>query len=112
MTTLAALPQHVAQIVGVSLGICFVGFGLLLLLKGPPNGTDRRLSARGTRLIAGIQLLLGVGVGAAFFFVDAEGRQRQAGEGHWGGAFGIAMLGIWLAVLGAIAAYNLRKFLK
>ena len=53
-----------------------------------------------------------VGVGAAFFFVDAEGRQRQAGEGHWGGAFGIAMLGIWLAVLGAIAAYNLRKFLK
>ena len=88
-----------------------MGVGVLLLVKGQPQGTGIRLSPRRIRLIAGFQILLGLLVGAAFFFVDAEGANWPEDAGHWGGTWGIVAL-IWLAVLAAIATHIFRKFKK
>ena len=55
------------------------------------------------------QIVLGVGVGFAGFFVDAEPPGHPAGNGHWGGTGGIVLLSIWLALLLAILGSILRK---
>ena len=63
-------------------------------------------------MIAGFQILLGVGISLAAFLVNAEPACGGCGDGHWGGITSLAAMGVWLAVLGAILVSNVRKYKK
>lgn len=105
---LAALPQHIAQVGGVALGACFVLFGIVVLVKGPPPELLGEISPRLVQVFPPVAIILGIGVGVLFFFVDAGGPNSE--RDHWGGAWEISMLVLWLAVLFGIAIHNLRKY--
>jgi hypothetical protein len=96
-------------VIAVTLGGVFVGLGLFHLIRGKVKGAER-LSRRTVRGIAVFQIVLGVGVGFAGFFVEAEPPGHPVGKGHWGGTGGIVLLSIWLALLLAILGSILRKY--
>lgn len=106
---LAYLPQHVAQVVGLAIGIAWVAFGVLVLVRGVPPGLAGGLNPRLLRILAVLVIPAGIAIAAAFFFIDAEGRNSREGD-HWGGTYGIVMMLVFLVFLGGIAVYNLRKF--
>ena len=106
---LGYLPQHDWEVSAVALAVCFVGLGLLLVLTGTVPGGGGP-GARTVRIVGGLQILLGVGVGLAGFFTNAEPPGGLGPQGHWGDTTDHVALGIWLAVLTAIMAFILRKY--
>jgi hypothetical protein len=105
---LGFLPHHVWQLAAAALAVLMVGVGLTCIIRGTAPGAER-LGAQTVRLVGGVQVLLGIGVGLAGAFVNPEPACGGCGHGHWGGTIGIVGTVLWLSLLGAIAASLLRQ---
>jgi hypothetical protein len=118
MAALGYLPQYLAEIAGVALGGPLIVVGLLALIGKPPGENALRmgnrviqLGPRATRLVAVIVLLLGLGIIAFSFLVDAE-PPGCLPAGHWGTTLDQVVAAIWVVLLLGIMVLNLRKARK
>lgn len=110
MEPVAALPQRVWEASATLLSVFVVGFGVLVLVKGEvPSLTW--MSRRAVRLIAGAEIVVGIGIGVAGYLVNAEPACGRCGHGPWGDTPTIVAMGIWMALLTALAVGTLRKYL-
>jgi hypothetical protein len=98
----AALPQHVQEVIGTATAVLFVGRGLHYLIRGRMTGAER-LSKRNVRVRAASAVLIGVGVGVAGFLANGG-----AGAG-WGGTTDVVIMAVWLTIFGAIVIYGIKK---
>jgi hypothetical protein len=72
---------------------------------GPPvTPRELHLSRRTVRVVGIAQCLLGVGMAAGGFLIEACPAGRLGcSDGRWGGKGGLVLLGIWLLSIAAIA---------
>jgi hypothetical protein len=105
---LAYLPQYESEVTGTVVAVWAVGWGLFYFAKGSARELAR-FRPRTVRALAGGQILLGIGVGVFSFEVNSEPPCGGCGQDHWGGTTGLAELGIWLALVAAIAAFVFIK---
>ena len=97
MVPLGYMAQHVWEVGAAVLAATFVLQGLVFLIKGSDAPQAAGWNPRIVRLWGGVGLLLGVGVGLAAFLVEAEQPGTHNGD-HWGGAWGLAILIVWVAL--------------
>lgn len=91
MVPLAYIAQHVWEVGASVFAVLLVGQGLFYLITGIRMPWAEGMSPRAVRTRAGLSVLLGVGVGFAAFFVDAETTRRawrqwlgrDAGNSHF-----------------------------
>lgn len=95
---LAFLPQHVWEVVAGIMAVIFLYRGSVLLTRGASASHVQGISDRGTRLIACVILILGVGIGTAAFTVHAEQPGAHRGSG-WGGTAGIVIVCLWVGLM-------------
>ena len=104
---LAYLPQHLAEIVGLTIATFGIGSALPVLIRGSDPELPAWSRAR-VRLIAAAAVLFSIGAGVSGFLLDAEPPGGTAG-GHWGTTADKALVGIWLVGIGSIAFHVYRK---
>jgi len=101
---LAALPQHIAELETVAVGVAASVLLLPTLITGrPPQTLSRSGPPKHTRAIA--LCLLAIGFALSPFFVNAEPRGGAKG-GHWGTTTDRLIAGVWVAALAAIVGYG------
>lgn len=81
--------------------------GGVLLVRGRPGGLDGT-SVRTARIAAIAILTIGVGVGLAALFVNAESSAVRSSD-KWGGVGGIVGLIVWLVLLGVSTSIDTRR---
>lgn len=86
------------------LALTFLWQGGLLLARGRAAG----LEGTSARIGGLVVLTLGVGIGMAALFVDAESSAVENGD-KWGGVVGVVGLIIWLILLGASTMIEVRR---
>jgi hypothetical protein len=107
---LAALPQHIAELEAVAIGVAASIRLLPILITGrPPQTVSRNSSApRRTRAIALCLLLVVIGFALTPFFVHAEPRGGAKG-GHWGTISDRVIAAVWVTALAAISGYGIWR---
>jgi hypothetical protein len=95
---LAFMAQHLWEVGAAVFGVLLVGEGLFYLIKGNRAPKAEGMSERAARAIGGLAVIIGVGTGIAAFTVDAEQPGVHGGNG-WGGAAGVIILCVWVALM-------------
>jgi hypothetical protein len=95
---LAFMAQHVWEVGASVLAVVIIGQGVFWLIRGPSASEAQGMSERTVRAIACLAVLIGVGIGIAAFTVDAEQPGVHGGTG-WGGAAGVIILCVWVALM-------------
>jgi hypothetical protein len=90
------------------MAMVFVGRGLLYLIRGADAPGAYGMSQLIMRVAGGFILLLGLGVGLAAVFVDAEAPGARGGD-RWGGAAGVVVLSVWLVLLAVALCFTFSK---
>jgi hypothetical protein len=109
---LAFLPQHVWTVGATAMAVILISLGVLYLTTGNRPSGGEFLSERALRVIAYLQILIGMGIGAAAFLVHSEIPCAGCKRDHWGGTAGIVILCVWLALLGAVSVARFRKYFR
>jgi H+/Cl- antiporter ClcA len=108
---IAYLPQHISEVTGIFLGVCFAGFGIFFLATGQaPAPEYERLRKWKIRALGAAEILLGAFVAWLSFFTNAEGSGYHGS--HWGDSFDIAFTTVWVLVLVGIMTHNIRQIVK
>ena len=110
MSPLAYLPQYDSELGGTVLGAIVIAFGLLSVVTGRLPETKYR--PRIVRLIGLAEILFGAGMIASSFLIDAESPDEPRPVDHWGDKSDLVVLAVWLALIAAIALWNLRKYFR
>lgn len=105
---LAFMAQHVWEVGASVLAVVIVGQGLFWLIRDSSAPQVQGMSERAVRVIGCLAVLIGVGIGIAAFTVDAEQPGVHGGNG-WGGAAGVIILCVWLALM---CAGPVSKFVR
>lgn len=113
----AALPQRVWEVSATALATYLVVFGSLMLSGGTrvrgEGGGDRDDGGKGFRALSGcFQIIVGLAVGTAAFFVHPEPRCTQCAHGPWGSPVSIAGMFVWLALLLGSGILRVRRYLN
>lgn len=95
---LAFMAQHIWEVGASVFAVLLIGQGLFWLLGGASEQGTQGMSNRTVRRIGGVAICLGAGIAVAAFAVDAE---QPGAHGHdgWGGAPGIILLCVWVALI-------------
>ena len=104
---LAYLWRHTWQVGGTVFGASVMAWMAYALIRGEIPGAP--LSASRARVFAFAGLLLGAGVVVAAWMVNAEPPCGNCNRDHWGGTAGIVVLAVWLGVMLAVTAHNIRR---
>jgi hypothetical protein len=83
------MAQHLWEVGAAVSAVLLVGQGLFYLIKPSAAPEAEGMNPRTVRVVGYLMLLLGVGIGLAAFFVDAEPPGTHNRD-HWGGAVGVA----------------------
>lgn len=102
------MAQHVWEVGAAVLAVLFVGQGLVHLIKPSAAPEAEGMNPRTVRVAGCLMLLLGVGIGLAAFFVDAE-QPGAHNRDHWGGAVGVVILSVWVALMIGFSVLKFRK---
>lgn len=105
---LAFMAQHVWEVGASVLAVLIIGQGLSWLIRGSSMARARGLSEQTARLIGGVAVLVGIGVGIAAITVDAEQPTVHNNNG-WGGPTGIVILCASVALMCAGPVSKLIK---
>jgi hypothetical protein len=105
---LGFMAQHVWEVGAGVLAVVVLGQGAILLIRGSSAPEAEGMNPRTVRVIACFMLLLGVGIGFAAFLVDAEAPGAHSRD-HWGGPVGVVVLGVWVALMGALSMLRFRR---
>jgi hypothetical protein len=108
MVPLGFMAQHVWEVGASVFGVLLVGDGLFNLIKGSRAPEAEGMNPRTVRVVACLILLIGVGIGFAAFLIDAEGPGAHNRD-HWGGAVGVAALGVWVVLMVAFSVLRFKK---
>ncbi len=95
---LAFMAQHIWEVGASVFAVLLIGQGLFWLIRGSSAPRAQGMSEQVARMIGGLAVLIGVGVGIAAFTVHAEQPGVHGGDG-WGGAGGIVILCVWVALM-------------
>ncbi len=108
MVPLGFMPQHVWEVGASVMAAALVVQGVIYLIKGNDAPEAAGWNPRIVRIWAAVILLLGVGVGFAAFFVDAE-QPGAHNRDRWGGSAGVATLSVWVALMVAFSVLRFRR---
>lgn len=107
---LAYLPQHLTELGATAFFVCVFVSSLPALITGR-SATAAAQAPRRIRLLVLLGLVLAAMIVFASFVIDAQPLGGLPG-GHWGTHEDKVVLGVWLALLAAIAAFNLVRELR
>jgi hypothetical protein len=105
---LGFMAQHVWEVGAAAFAVLLVSQGLLYLVKGSRAPDAEGMNPRTVRVAASLMLLLGLGIGPAAFFVDAE-QPGAHHRDHWGGGVGVTVLSVWVALMVALAIVRFKR---
>ena len=108
MVPLGFMAQHVWEVGASIFAVLLVGQGLFYLIRGSRAPEAEGLNPRTVRIVGGVGVLLGVGIGFAAFLVDAEQPGAHNAD-HWGGAVGVATLSVWVALVVPFSCLRFKK---
>jgi hypothetical protein len=102
------MAQHLWEVGATVFAVLLVGQGLLYLIRPNAAPDAEGMNPRTVRVGGYLTLLLGVGIGLAAFFVDAE-QPGAHNRDHWGGAVGVAILSVWVVLMIGFSVLKFRK---
>jgi hypothetical protein len=108
MVPFAFMAQHVWEVGASVFALTVIVRALALLIRGTNDPDAGWLSAKGVRVAGGLLLLLGGGIALAAFLVDAEQPGAHSRD-HWGGAPGVAILGVWVVLMIGFSVLDFKR---